>query len=383
MTGAERLYALSQGKQVNSDSEHAPARTDKPTSLPHSHQSPTLLAESGHLYYDDSDSATGQDGTLSSQYTGIIGIPSSSSSSSLESEQHRGSLYESEAASPRVLADSPSLSSLTGQYRNTDRQDQNTRGRDSIKTRRSGLLNHLASAIPRPRSSGTRHIQLWREWDKTCVQDVVREVCDENKPASRTENRWELFSDRLASKYSINRSGSSIKNYWNREGRAASGYDERNKKDPDHMTTGVQDSEKRKAARRAAGQGKKPVKRSSQHVLRTSARVNVKPEKRVKRSDSMDSTASDATRQPQIVDLTADDDRSVHNEQRVPLGTRRDKNMHSVRTERHELSKPSILDSTTASSSIKGTAREHDGKKTDQLAQTSTAKEKNSRPWAL
>ena len=73
----------------------------------------------------------------------------------------------------------------------------------------------------------------------------------EGGTAARTERRWIVVSERLASRFGISRSWTSIKNYWNRQGRQTSGHDERNTKHPDRMTTGGQNKEERRSARDA------------------------------------------------------------------------------------------------------------------------------------
>ena len=251
MAGAENLYALSRAKPSSQGSAELPARMDNPNIMPCSRLEPYPCSD------DDSESAAGQNASISSPCAGLMEVPSSSSSfSPSESEKRTGSTYESEAASQDFPIDSPSPSSyFIGQDASTDDKVRVMNGVGTTRTRRREQVNHLPPALPNPRRSAKKQIQMWQDWEKTYVQNVVKEVCGEDNSASRTELRWELFSDRLAAKYSINRSASSIKNYWNREGRAASGYDERNKKDPHHMITGVQDKEKRKAARRGRGQG--------------------------------------------------------------------------------------------------------------------------------
>ncbi|KAL9125486.1 MAG: hypothetical protein Q9217_005315 [Psora testacea] len=100
-------------------------------------------------------------------------------------------------------------------------------------------------------SATKRDIRPWQEAEKERVKDLMREILIECGPNSRTERRWAIVSDRLASRYSIYRTWTSVKNYWNREGRESSKIDERNVKNPARMVTGVQDKQQRKDARQA------------------------------------------------------------------------------------------------------------------------------------
>ena len=79
----------------------------------------------------------------------------------------------------------------------------------------------------------------------------MSELIEEGGIASTTERRWTVISERLTSRFSLQRTWTSVKNYWNREGRRTSGLDERKEKQPHRMTTGVQDKQQRRDARQA------------------------------------------------------------------------------------------------------------------------------------
>ena len=76
------------------------------------------------------------------------------------------------------------------------------------------------------------------------MEEVIREG-----QVNLTEKKWEVISNRLAARYGFTRSKTSIKNYWNRQGRAQTGVDERRKPNPDKLVTSVSKPEQRKRAR--------------------------------------------------------------------------------------------------------------------------------------
>lgn len=88
----------------------------------------------------------------------------------------------------------------------------------------------------------------WRKHEKAAVTTLMREVIAEGIH-SLTEERWKVISRRLDSRYSIDRTWTAVKNYWNRQGRRDTNIDERKVKKPHRMITGVQDPESRKRAR--------------------------------------------------------------------------------------------------------------------------------------
>ena len=72
----------------------------------------------------------------------------------------------------------------------------------------------------------------------------------DNYPAEfKTEKRWTLISEYLESVYGVKRTWSSIKNYWNRDGRRIFGIDERNNPAGRAITTGAQSKLERKERR--------------------------------------------------------------------------------------------------------------------------------------
>ena len=112
--------------------------------------------------------------------------------------------------------------------------------------------------ISKAKSESKRDVRAWVEEEKIIVQQLMEELMNEGVVAAHTEQRWIIISERLASRYSIQRTWTSVKNYWNRDGRHASGLDERKKKQPDRLKTGIQNKEQRKVAR----QGKRKKKGS-------------------------------------------------------------------------------------------------------------------------
>lgn len=89
----------------------------------------------------------------------------------------------------------------------------------------------------------------WTAHERDLVRALMQEVLAEGQ-VNLTEKKWEVISDRLASRYGFRRSNTSIKNYWNRQGRAQTGVDERRKPNPTKLTTSVQTAQQRKRARK-------------------------------------------------------------------------------------------------------------------------------------
>lgn len=77
----------------------------------------------------------------------------------------------------------------------------------------------------------------WEDREKKLVKKLMQEVILEGTHA-RTEERWKVISRRLSSRYSVHRTWTAVKNYWNRQGRSDSNIDERKVKKPDRMITG-------------------------------------------------------------------------------------------------------------------------------------------------
>ncbi|KAL9098244.1 MAG: hypothetical protein Q9163_006062 [Psora crenata] len=99
--------------------------------------------------------------------------------------------------------------------------------------------------------SSKRGVRPWTDQEKAFVKDLLQEILVEGGPESRTERRWAIVSERLASRFQVHRTWTSVKNYWNREGRNATKIDERCVQQPARLITGVQDKDQRKAAREA------------------------------------------------------------------------------------------------------------------------------------
>ena len=116
-------------------------------------------------------------------------------------------------------------------------------------------VNQTKKPVPRqPKKPSTgetnkRQIKTWNDHEKQCVNQLMAVLVAEDSPESKTEQRWQVISTRMLAQYGVERSAGSIKNYWNRTGRQATGLDERGTKAPDRMVTGKQDAAKRKKAR--------------------------------------------------------------------------------------------------------------------------------------
>ncbi len=75
----------------------------------------------------------------------------------------------------------------------------------------------------------------WKEDEKNYVIALMQEVVREGET---TEKKWAMVSRRLMSRYAVDRSMGSVKNWWNRHGRALSKIDERIVPKPDRLKTG-------------------------------------------------------------------------------------------------------------------------------------------------
>ena len=97
----------------------------------------------------------------------------------------------------------------------------------------------------------TKKVQAkWTDTEKRLVEVLMGQVISEGQ-VGQSDRRWVAVSDRLMRQYGISRSHTAIKNFWNREGRAATGIDERRIPNPNKLVTGVQAPEDRKRARQA------------------------------------------------------------------------------------------------------------------------------------
>lgn len=97
--------------------------------------------------------------------------------------------------------------------------------------------------------SRKRHIQGWKSEESQHVHRFMHNLMYSDPGVAKTEQRWQVISQQLKTVYNIDRSASSIKNYWNRKGRLATGLDERRKQDPSRLVTGRQDPLQRREAR--------------------------------------------------------------------------------------------------------------------------------------
>ena len=97
----------------------------------------------------------------------------------------------------------------------------------------------------------TKKVQAkWTDTEKRLVEVIMGQVISEGQ-VHQSDQRWVAVSNRLLRQYGISRSHTAIKNFWNREGRAATGIDERRIPNPNKLVTGVQAPEDRKRARQA------------------------------------------------------------------------------------------------------------------------------------
>lgn len=99
--------------------------------------------------------------------------------------------------------------------------------------------------------SSKKQDKIWTAEEKDLVRLLMEEVINEQQ-VNLTEKKWEVISDRLASRFGFIRSKTSIKNYWSRQGRAQTRVDERRNPNPNKLITSVQNPYQRKIARQGA-----------------------------------------------------------------------------------------------------------------------------------
>lgn len=91
----------------------------------------------------------------------------------------------------------------------------------------------------------------------------MAELLASRNPACTTEAKWTFIAQQLFERHGFDRTWGSIKMYWSRYGRQASGIDERRIKKPDVMVTGWYNPGARKRYRdrvkKAMEKGKKGV----------------------------------------------------------------------------------------------------------------------------
>ena len=91
-----------------------------------------------------------------------------------------------------------------------------------------------ASNNPTPNQNVPRK-ENWKGDEKKHVIALMQEVVNEGET---TEKKWAIVSSRLMLRYAVDRSVGSVKNWWNRHGRALSNIDERIVPKPDKLKTG-------------------------------------------------------------------------------------------------------------------------------------------------
>lgn len=85
------------------------------------------------------------------------------------------------------------------------------------------------------RSQNVPRKENWKDDEKNYVIALMQEVVKEGET---TERKWAIVSSRLMSRYAVDRSVGSVKNWWNRHGRAMSNIDERIVPKPYKLKTG-------------------------------------------------------------------------------------------------------------------------------------------------
>jgi len=110
----------------------------------------------------------------------------------------------------------------------------------------------VEETVASPPRKAKRVTREWEDREKSLVNNIMRGLMQEDGEEKKTEKKWSIVSGRLEILHDIQRSWTAVKNYWNREGRAATGLDERQvKRHGGALVTGVQSSVSRKKQRQA------------------------------------------------------------------------------------------------------------------------------------
>lgn len=120
------------------------------------------------------------------------------------------------------------------------------------------------------RSQNVPRKENWKDDEKNYVIALMQEVVEEGET---TEMKWAIVSSRLMSRYAVERSVGSVKNWWNRHGRAMSNIDERIVPKPYKLKTGRR-KEHRSSEREAEGVDGDPIDSDSGSRKRQKSNVS-------------------------------------------------------------------------------------------------------------
>lgn len=173
---------------------------------------------------------------------------------------NRAQYAEKQATSPRSSSANQIHPRTQFGERETQTVTMSSKKRKSIS--KGTLLSEPASNKKLPSSSQSNPVsqnllssqnalkkENWKDNEKSYVITLMQEIVNEGEA---TEKKWSIISERLMSRYSVDRSAGSVKNWWNRHGRAQSNIDERKKPKPDKLQTGATPPEKRRKARKSS-----------------------------------------------------------------------------------------------------------------------------------
>lgn len=127
------------------------------------------------------------------------------------------------------------------------------------------------------------------------LADLMKSMLESSDPEDvkvrGTDHKWQILADRLRKMHGYERTANSVKNFWQRKGRATFGIDERIVAKPEKMITSVQNPEDRKKRRDA---NKKDAKASSKEPSSNVDNIGHSREQSPKRKrDSSDSSDDD------------------------------------------------------------------------------------------
>lgn len=156
-----------------------------------------------------------------------------------------------------------SASGTTNPNSTSGRDAQSSPNATNITCKRGTGSNHTQTnqpTAPSSQSSSTRGEEketIKAKWNNAhesqCLANLMRDLLAgdkiEDASVKATDEKWQLLADRLQERHGFERTANSIKNFWQRKGRAQFGIDERVVPKPDRMSTSVEDPAERKRRR--------------------------------------------------------------------------------------------------------------------------------------
>jgi len=146
-------------------------------------------------------------------------------------------------------------------------------------------------------SKGTDHKKVeklkWKDpMESQGLADLMKSMLESSDPedvkVKSTDHKWQLLADRLRTIHGYERTANSVKNFWQRKGRATFSIDERIVAKPEKMVTSVQVPEDRKKRRDATKAAKASSKGPSSTIDNIGHSHEQSPKRKRDPSDSSD-----------------------------------------------------------------------------------------------